>query len=89
MVNNFFTDPVINISSVQLSIEGRVETLELTKFELPKDVDSMTKDERLEWTMQKTLAGVLDVPLILINEALKVQFLLFELFFKTLINCCT
>lgn len=74
-------DPVINISSAQLSIEGNAEPLEISKLEVIKDEATMlTKDEKMELAIQKTLAAILDVPIILINEALKVRLLTLPLY---------
>jgi hypothetical protein len=74
-------DPVINISSAQLSIEGNAEPLEISKVEVIKDEATMlTKDEKMELAIQKTLAAILDVPIILINEALKVMLLTLPLY---------
>ena len=59
-----------------INVEGRgPEPLEITKFELPRSSQyyMLTKDEKLELSMQLTMATVLEVPLILINEALEVQ----------------
>eukprot|EP01036_Dinobryon_divergens_P030053 gene30053-39245_t len=81
-------DPVVSIASLQLSTPDNPgpEQFDVTRFEAMRDSDSnlaMNKDEKLEWSMQRTLMTVLTVPIMSINDALQLLMArLDRMFFK-------